>query len=507
MCRSRTAPAGVRLAARSLSLTAVLVAAAAAGAWAQAAPSFPTAGDAAIDADELRRTVGVLAHDSMRGRDTPSPELERTAQYVAERFRAFGLRPGLGADGYRQRYPLTVVRPGEAAEQRVRLTGPEGTTRLEAGRDFVAAPTGTDATAEGALAAWHPEGTASPPPEGMLLVPVTPESIGERLNRVREALRTSGAPGAIIAVDAPDDYFERVRGFFDQDQLSLGEPDMLASPVVLARAGSLPQELAGALEAGGSVPDGWEARLTTEATVEAAHASNTIGWIRGSDPDLRHEYVVFSAHMDHLGVEPGARGDSIYNGADDDATGVAGVLELAQAFARADRPPRRSVVFVTFSGEEKGLLGSRWYAEHPLFGLDRTVAVFNMDMIGRNWRDSVAAVGKELSTLGRTAEEAARDNPGLGLTVVEDQWPGENLFSRSDHYHFARRGVPALFFFSGLHEDYHRPSDEIDEIDFEKTARIVRLIYETGRAVADADEAPQWDPEAYERVVEDAPRR
>jgi hypothetical protein len=507
VARSRTASPAGGLATRPLTLAAALIAASAVGASAQAAPSIPVSGNAAVDAEELRRAVGVLAHDSMRGRATPSPELEQTAEYVADRFRAFGLRPGLGEDGYQQRFPLTVVRPGDAAGQTVRLTGPGGTTRLEPGPDFVAAPTGNAATAEGKLSTWRPGRGAAPPSEGVLLVPVTPQTIADGLGRVREALRTSGAPGALIVLDAPDGYFERVRGYFGRDQVSLGEPDVLGSPVVLVRAGSLPEGLAEALDASGSAADAWEARLATESTVEAAEASNTIGWIRGADPDLRDEYVVFSAHMDHLGVESGAEGDSIYNGADDDGSGVAAVLELAQAFARADRPPRRSLIFVTFSGEERGLLGSRWYAEHPLFSLDRTVAAFNIDMIGRNWRDSVAAIGKGLSSLGRTVEEAARDNPELALTVVEDQWPGQSLFQRSDHYHLARKGVPALFFFSGLHEDYHRPSDEIGEIDFEKTARIVRLIYETGRAVADADEAPEWDPDAYDRVVEDAPRR
>jgi Zn-dependent M28 family amino/carboxypeptidase len=175
-------------------------------------------------------------------------------------------------------------------------------------------------------------------------------------------------------------------------------------------------------------------------------------------------------------------GDSIYNGADDDASGTAGIIELAQAFASGPRP-RRSVVFMTVSGEEGGLLGSEWYSEHPLFPLEKTVANLNMDMIGRNWTDTIAAIE-------------------LGLDVVEDMWPEERFYYRSDHYNFARNGVPILFFFNGVHADYHRPSDEPEKIDSEKTARIVRLVYLLGLDVANADEPPAWDPAAYKRIVE-----
>jgi len=457
---------------------------------------------AAILADDFRTHIGVIAHDSMRGRDTPSPGLTKTAEYVADRFRAFGLRPGLGEQGFQQYYPLTSVRPEESDRQRVRLEGPDGRIRLESGTDFVAAPTAERASARGPLATWRPGSADRPPADGILLVSVTPENITDVLGRVRDALREQGAAGAMVVVDAPDAYFERLRNFFDSEQMSVGQPDALHRPVVLVQRTAVPEELGPALERGRPVPEGWTADLLTRARVSGDRAMNTIGWIQGSDPELRDEYVVFTAHMDHLGVGEPVDGDSIYNGADDDGSGVAAILELAQAFAAAETKPRRSLVFMTVSGEEKGLLGSRWYTDHPVFPLDRTVAAINLDMIGRNWQDTVAAIGKEMSTLGETAEAVAERHPDLGLTVVEDQWPERRFYYRSDHYNFARNGVPVLFFFSGVHEDYHRPSDEIGDLDLPKTARITRLVYLLGREVADSPAPPEWDPEAYQEVVE-----
>ena len=490
-------------------LTAVLLAAPSLAAAQTAAPATMRRPVEAIDAADLRRSVGVLAHDSMRGRDTPSPELEATARWVADRFREIGLRPGLGDDGYLQRYPLTVVDPGRAGRQRAELEGPDGTVRLRPGRDFVAAPTGRDASARGALVTSRRSGAAAAGDSagGILILPATRDELGESLGRMRDALRSDRAAGGIIAVDAPGAYFERLKSYFDSEQISLGEPDALSKPVILVRRSSLPGALTGALEAGGSLPEGWTADLGTAASVQGARAMNTIGWVQGSDPELRNEYVIFTAHMDHVGVGRPVDGDSIYNGADDDASGTAAIVELAEAFAAAEPAPRRSVVFMTVSGEEKGLLGSEWYAEHPVFPLDRTVAAVNMDMIGRNWDDTVAAVGKKHSTLGETVDRVAEENPELGLTVVEDPWPEQRFFYRSDHYNFARRGVPALFFFSGVHEDYHRPSDEPGKIDYEKTARVVRLLYLFGHRVADADERPRWDPGAREKVVGDRESR
>jgi hypothetical protein len=230
-------------------------------------------------------------------------------------------------------------------------------------------------------------------------------------------------------------------------------------------------------------------------------APNVAALLEGSDSTVKGQYVLFSAHMDHVGVgEPVGR-DSIYNGADDNASGTAAVLALAEAFARAKTRPRRSLVFLTVSGEERGLWGSAYFASHPPMPLDSVVAALNIDMIGRNWRDTIVAIGREHSDLGVTVDRVAAAHPELAMRAIDDPWPNEQFYFRSDHYNFARRGVPALFFFSGTHADYHGPDDEIEKIDFEKEARIVRLLYYFGVEVANAAQRPAWNPESYRRIV------
>jgi hypothetical protein len=228
-------------------------------------------------------------------------------------------------------------------------------------------------------------------------------------------------------------------------------------------------------------------------------APNSVGILRGTDPVLRDEYIVISAHMDHVGVNGASVKDSIWNGADDDASGTSGVLALAEALAQA--PPRRSIIFLTVSGEEHGLWGSSWFTTHPPVPIDRIVANLNIDMIGRNWKDSIVVIGLEHSDLGGTLATVNAAHPELGITAMRDPWPQENFFGRSDHYNFARRGIPALFFFNGVHADYHQPSDSPDKIDAEKASRVVRLIYHVTVAIANSTARPKWNPESYKKIV------
>lgn len=249
----------------------------------------------------------------------------------------------------------------------------------------------------------------------------------------------------------------------------------------------------------GAKTSGPRAAAGGEASFDPHSAPNVVGILPGTDATLRHQYVVISAHMDHVGVSPGSTPDSIWNGADDDASGTAGVLALAAALAQD--PPRRSVILLTVSGEEKGLWGSRWFTENPPVPVDSIVADLNLDMIGRNWKDTISVIGLPYSDLGTTLKQVVAAHPELGLTAVGDLWPQENFFVRSDHYNFVRQGIPALFFFNGTHEDYHRASDSPDRIDAEKEARVVRLVYHTVIAVGNADARPAWDPASKRRLV------
>jgi hypothetical protein len=228
---------------------------------------------------------------------------------------------------------------------------------------------------------------------------------------------------------------------------------------------------------------------------------NVAGVLVGSDPILRNEYLVYSAHIDHIGISPG-QADSINNGADDNASGVAALLELAEAFAQPGARPRRSILFLAPSAEESGLLGSAWYTAHPTVPIASMVADINMDLIGRNWPDSVIAAGLEQSDLAGTLQRVVRAHPELRMTPIADRWPEERIFYRSDHYNFARKGVPILFFTSGTHADYHRPGDEPDRINGEKESRLVRLLFYLGTAIGDRTARPQWNPKSYHQIVD-----
>src|SRR5690606_6128736 len=197
---------------------------------------------------------------------------------------------------------------------------------------------------------------------------------------------------------------------------------------------------------------------------------------------------------------PNEAGGSIYNGADDNASGTSALLEVAEAFASLPTPPARSLVFLAVSGEEKGLLGSRYYSDHPTVPLESIVANINVDMIGRNAPDSIVVIGQEYSSLGPLVLEVAAQRPELGLTVSKDLWPEKASFVGGEHFTFARKEIPALFFFAGVHEDYHRPSDHVEFIDTDKASRVSRLIFYTALEIAMRPEAPQWTEEGLAEV-------
>ena len=236
---------------------------------------------------------------------------------------------------------------------------------------------------------------------------------------------------------------------------------------------------------------------------------NVVGIVEGSDPKLKDTYVVFGAHYDHVGYSEatpastnGAAPDRINNGADDDGSGTVAIMSIARAFAQGPRP-KRSILFVWHAGEENGLLGSRYNADYPVVPIDKMVAQINMDMVGRNRNDdpkqanTILVVGSDrISTeLHNINEDANASLPTPMVLDYEMNDPAdtESIYTRSDHYSYAAKGIPIVFFFSGLHPDYHRPSDEVSKILFDKIQRVAQLAYETGRRVANLDHAPVRD--------------
>ncbi len=224
--------------------------------------------------------------------------------------------------------------------------------------------------------------------------------------------------------------------------------------------------------------------------------NNVLGFIEGSDPVLKNEIVVVSAHYDHLGK----RGESIYHGADDNGSGSSAVLEIAEAMAlakKAGQNPRRSVLCLLVTGEEKGLLGSNYYAKFPIFPLKNTVADVNIDMVGRvdekykNNPDYVYVIGADRLSLDLDHINTDMNNQYAKLTLdytYNDPLDPNHYYERSDHYNFAKNGIPAIFYFNGVHEDYHRPSDTIDKINMSKIAKIAQLAFHTAWEIANRDE-------------------
>lgn len=235
-------------------------------------------------------------------------------------------------------------------------------------------------------------------------------------------------------------------------------------------------------------------KVELSVSFEKISCTNVLGYVEGSD--LKEEVIIISAHLDHLGK----RGDKIYYGADDDGSGSSSIITMADAFAKAKREgkgPRRSILFIAFTGEEKGLLGSEYYTLNPVFPLDKTVANLNIDMIGRV--DTVSRPTKnytyligsdKLSTQLHTINEAANGSCcQLELDYkYNDPADKQRLYYRSDHYNFAKNNIPVIFYFTGLHDDYHKPTDTIDKIDFDKTAGIAKLVFSTAWELANRNE-------------------
>lgn len=464
--------------------------------------------------------VGVIAHDSMGGRDTPSPGLEMTARWISSELAAAGVVGG-AEGGYIQRYPLRRVTVLHSSILRI------GDTSLALGTDFIPLTGDLEPTkARGRLVLVEPGGTGSVdfadadvdladtdadlgPADATHAVFLAPGGVSAGLYREALSLRAEvGVASVSIAIgkDAPRSPWASGTPEI-RPSLAMGRGDADGGPepqppVLLVRYEALDAALvtlgveldAIAFDAGVGT-SGADATLQLMVENEHLDAPNVVGVIPGSDPALAHEYVVYSAHMDHMGTgPPDAEGDSIFNGADDDASGTVAVLEVAQAVASLTERPRRSMLFVLVSGEEKGLWGSEWFSDNPPVPAQSMVANLNADMVSRNWTDTIVAIGKEHSDLGATLENVNEARPELGMTAIDDLWPEENFYCRSDHYNFARKGVPILFFFNGTHEDYHGRNDEVERIDAEKAARVAKLMFYLGVEVANADERPEWTP-------------
>ena len=472
--------------------------------------SLATEGASAVSEARLRDDLFALAGDAMRGREAGTLDELRASAWVAERARAAGLEPA-GDDGtYFQWFPMRRVRVNPASVVAI------GADTLRHGRDVVAlspvaasldlpvvdvgagdsvALRGVDLRGKAALVRV-PLPDPLPGPD----VSLKGYRVLSRLLRQHAArLAQQGAAAVVLVGDAAAERewaflggsLARGRYALDTARSAAAPPaGPAAVPALWMRAAHLPR-----LTAAG-------ARLGLALRVDdyAYPSVNVVARAPGSDAALRAEHVLVSAHQDHDGVRLVASGDSIWNGADDNATASVAALEIGRLFAR--RPGRRSVLVVWHGAEERGLLGSSWYVMRPTVARSSIVAVLNADMLGRNHPDTAALLGaqpphRNSNELARLALDA---NARTTRFVVDSSWDRmehpEGWYFRSDHLPYARAGIPALFFTTLLHADYHTERDDPERIDAAKLARMTRWMYETARAVADGDRRPAPDPGA-----------
>jgi peptidase M28-like protein len=456
----------------------------------------------AISPEAIGRHVTRLAADSMRGRATPSRELDRAARYVAGIFRASGLVP-LGDSGtYIQRYRYVTTRFVPESSS-VRLSGPAFASRpvtWRVGRSADWLPisdlipgtvSGPVLVITGTPDSTRPFGSLNPRGAVVIhLAQVSDKGTAEAPLWLFRAAAASGVAGWIQVVPRDSAWWAGVPKVIREPRTyASGASDLIRFPVVEVREQSISGSLVAAgLEHAGLRPfpaprpapqwlPGYTVRLHLRERILRRHtAPNVIGLLPGTDT-AGSGTVLLLAHLDAMGIGEPVGGDSIYNGADDNAAGVASLLEVAGALARGPRPPR-DIVFALFSGTERRLGGAEYYLAHPAVPLSETIGVINVEAIGRRHPDSLVVIRGPGSTplehaVARTAQTY---DSALGLTVVSDLRPQARLWLEGDHSLFFNAGLPILYLYNGPHADLHRPGDNPGKIDFPQTARVARFL-------------------------------
>ena len=543
-----------RMKARRVLGTALLAAVALA-----AQDTAPAPGNGSIRATDLEADVRFLAGDGMRGRLTDTDGNQQAAEFIASRFARLGLSAVGSVGTHFHRFDLMTTRLGD--DNRLRVPGlPRRGAQL--GDEFYPDPASATGESGGAVvfvgfgmaapSLGHDDyGTADLAGKVALMLNHEPGEFdadspfdggvtSEESRSVRKILAAQ-AQGAVAVLLAPDIHNHTGRrgltgaigGVWPTERPRVARYELaswlkavripvvqisadLAERVVEA-AGRSFGELAAAAERHGGIDavelTGARVEMTTSVFRQTVPNRNVVGLVEGADPRRRHEWIIISAHYDHKGTTE----QRIFNGADDDASGVAGLIEIAEAYGVAANEgfrPQRSILFAAWNSEEQGLLGAWAYTQAPLHPLAQTVAVLNMDMIGRDEeipaaggprfrglapqtaesnRNAVNILGYSRSPDLRRAADQANGTTGLELKFRYDD-NSSNLLRRSDQWPFLYRGVPAIFIHTGLHPDYHTERDRPDKINYAKMARIVRMVHQLSWNLAQNSDRPTYSP-------------
>jgi hypothetical protein len=529
-----------------------------------AAPSafFPAERSAAerITAAEMKEILYYIASDQMLGRDTPSPGLDATAKYIADRLAKAKLKPMGDKGTYFQHIALAKTEVNREATK-----AQLGDRVFKLGEDFL--PVGrTSGEVEGQVVyvghGWLIRSKNVNPYEGLDVKDKIVVVSGDGTTPP-QGLSVAGLPaadwespvsyaqknGAKALVIVPRNFerrwrygaFALARPFFTVPRLENAgadeeeEEDAAAATnkglvTVLPSRAMLDALFAGeqtdgahilqaSTSAGGELPKGFalsppkRLALSVKLTVTQASTQNVVAVLEGKDSVLKKEYVALGAHYDHVGTNnPGCRPvgtDNICNGADDDGSGTTSLITMAEAFAKGPRP-KRSILFVWHAGEEKGLWGSEYFTRFPTVPLTQVVAQLNIDMIGRSKKpgdtnpanrmltgpDEIYVIGSRMMSDDLADRNVAVNTAYLNIKYnyhYDEPNDPERLFYRSDHFNYAKHGVPIIFFFDGVHEDYHRPTDSPDKIDYEKMQSVARTIFILASELANSPTRPVID--------------
>lgn len=510
-------------------------------------------GAAARQADPavIRGHLQFLAGDGLEGRESGSRGYDVAAQYVATRFLQYGVLPKGVQGSFLQPVPLRAARLA-AGEPQLEIIGKDGVRKLAWLDDFYVGGSlmedRSDVSAPLVFAGYGIEAArfkhndyANLDVSGKIVVVLagkpsrfpTEEGAHFGSSLHKRALAASRGAVGMITLQTPlaekTVPFAKYRAYRhipamgwinpagavanqQANMQSMANLSLAASATLFANTDSRIQDIYALAEANRPLPRmklNLSARMVKQSVRSDLVSSNVIGMIEGSDPVLKNEYVVFSAHLDHLGQVAEKSGDNIFNGAMDNATGVATLLETARLFSIAPDRPKRSVLFIALTGEEKGLLGADYFASMPTVPHGAIVANVNLDMPLLTYDfKSVIAFGAQHSSLKGTV---ARALGSMKLNLNDDPWPAQGLFTRSDHYMFVRQGIPSVFLATGMesfqksekpaalwHEflttRYHQPNDDLGQpINFNAAARFAQINFRIAREIANAPRRPTWN--------------
>ncbi|MET0857364.1 MAG: M28 family metallopeptidase [Telluria sp.] len=503
------------------------------------------------DKEALKAHLAFLADDLLEGRETGSRGYDIAANYVAAQFAQYGLAPKGAKGSFLQPVPLRSSRVA-AGSAVVELQSASGVERLSGDSDYVITASvledrsGTTAplvfVGYGIRAdRFQHNDYGDVDVKGKIVVVLAgkpsrfPTEEGAHFGSSGEKRKLAAQQGAVGLVTLWTPTMEKTIPFAKVHAHSsfprvawldaAGKPahslpamqddivlSMAASKKLFTQVDTRLDDIYALAEANKPLPPvdlKLSLRTAKNSQRSEIKSSNVVGLIEGSDPRLKHEYVVFSAHLDHIGLVKEKSGDNIFNGAMDNASGVATLIETARLFTQSSIRPKRSILFVALTGEEKGLVGSDYFATNPTVPAGSMVANVNLDMPLLTFDfKNVMAFGAEHSSLKGNATRALKK---MGLELIPDPWPAQGVFTRSDHYMFVKQGIPSIFLATGmgsfdqnqdagkmwgefLSTHYHQPSDDLSlPFNFDAAARFAQLNYNIALEIANAAEKPTWN--------------